>query len=201
MHTVHNLPGHLPTWESAPLDYRYALDAAITALAHRGGPLVRCHVPQLAEEVRQRIGTWNEQPVPETALWVEPLQEHWQSDLAEFRSMLPAGSPLVIVASRPLARLLAARRSWTGIPLGLRPGGLNLLRRHLRRENFNVEQQYAIHSLASIRLNALSRLAARLGRPDLGDRLHYAARLHYCAPNGAGQLSTVALLFTRRGSS
>src|SRR5262249_40688321 len=39
----------------APLDYRYALDAAMPALAGAGPPLVLCNVPELEHEVRQRV--------------------------------------------------------------------------------------------------------------------------------------------------
>lgn len=188
--------GACPVTTLAPLDYRYALDAALALLA--GKPtLVRCDLPELASEVGQRIS----QPAAtdmSAALWIEPSADRWQDVLASFTLMLPVGTLLVVIASRPLAQLLPERRAWSGQPLGIQHGGIGRLRRALVQSQFRLEATYGIHSVAAIALNMLSQRMERLGRPDLGDRLHFAARLRYCATGPAASLAAVALLSARK---
>ncbi len=190
------MPGTHPYSALAPLDYRYALDAAMPLLAAEGPPLVRCHVPVLMDEVHQRIPDPAHAQAAAAALWVEPLQDSWQNDLYYLAHALPGGASLVIVASRPLARMLPERRTWPGQPLGMQMNGIGILRQGLRHAGFVVQSVYGIHSLLSIGLNLLSQQVARF-RPELGDRLHFAARLRYCTGGPLAALSTVALLFAR----
>ncbi|HEX9440301.1 MAG TPA: hypothetical protein VF909_11495 [Roseiflexaceae bacterium] len=192
--------GTHPMANLAPLDYRYALDAAMPLLAGKTPPILRCNLPELEREVRQRIPDWAGASVARAGLWIEPLADTWQAELQALASALPASAPLVVVASRPLARLLPERRSWGGQPLGFRPGGISRLRRGLRGAGLVLEASYGIHSAVAIGLNALSWQLAHLGRPDLADRIHFAARLRYCAEGPLAVLSTVALLIARKES-
>ena len=189
--------GTLPVAWLAPLDYRYALDAAMAALAGADAPLVRCNVPELVGEVQQRLPDQVAQTA-HGALWVEPLAATWRADLDVLAGALPGGAPLAIVVSRPLARLLPERRAWGGRPLGLRPGGIGRLCRALPRAGFALEASHSVHTPVAIGLNIASRLAERWGRPDLGDRLHAAARLRYGTQGPLAALSTVALLIARK---
>jgi len=193
--------GTLPVHDLAPLDYRYALDAAMPLVANEGVPIVRCTVPALAAEVQQRLPRWSEDQDAPAALWVEPLAENWKAELDSLAAALRPGGALVVVASRPLARLLPERRDWPGEPLGSQPGGVRRLRRALRRKGMVLESEFGMHTLLAIALNLISRQAARWGRPDLGDRLGFAARLRYCTAGPLGPLSTVAMLVARRESS
>jgi hypothetical protein len=183
-----------------PLDYRYALDAAMSALAGAGAPAVRCNIPELVGEVRQRVPWQAENGAVAGALWVEPRAGDWQRELATIADRLRRGAPLVVVASRPLARLLPERRSWGGRPLGMRPGGVARLRRALPPAGFTPPVTYGIHPATAIGLSLLSRSAEIMGRPDLADRLHFAARLHYCAAGPLAALSTIVLLIARKDS-
>ncbi|HEY3230039.1 MAG TPA: hypothetical protein VGJ87_12525 [Roseiflexaceae bacterium] len=192
--------GTHPMANLAPLDYRYALDSAMPLLAGKTPPILQCNLPELEREVRQRIPDWAGASVVRAGLWIEPLVDTWQAELQALASTLPAGAPLVVVASRPLARLLPERRSWGGQPLGFRPGGIGRLRRGLRGAGLVLEACYGIHSAVAIGLNALSWQMAHLGRPDLGDRIYFAARLRYCAEGPFAMLSTVALLIARKES-
>ena len=193
------LIGSSPVWCLPPLEYRYALDAAMARLGNARAPIVICNAPSLLGEVRQRGlsgDRWS--PAADAALWVEPLVDTWPTDLATLDDALIAGAPLTIVASLPLARVLPERRSWHEHPLGLQPGGIDRLRRGLVRCGFALDAMYGIHSMIAVGLSLLSRLAARSGRPDLGDRLHFAARLRYCVAGPLAALSTVALLVARK---
>lgn len=189
--------GTLPMNNLAPLDYRYALDAAMSVFGRADMPYVRCDVPDLVDEVYQRIPATAEPDDPSAALWVEPLVEDWDVVVTTFGDNLYHGMPLVVIASRPLARLLPERQSWQGRPLGFHLTGMTQLRNGLRQAGFTIEQEYGVHTVQAVGINVLSRQIARWW-PDLGDRLHFAARLRYCTPGSLKALSTVALLFTRR---
>jgi hypothetical protein len=97
-----------------------------------------------------------------------------------------------------MANLLSERKSWTGKPLGTQFKGLPKLYRALLRSGFILEKSYGIHSILAISLNLMSQTAARCGRPDLGDRLQFAAQLRYCTSGSLATLSTLALLFARK---
>ena len=181
----------------APLDYRYALDAAMTLLTPHGPALVRCDVPVLVDEILQRFPTRTKID-PSSGLWVEPLNDTWQATLDHFAAELPAQARLVIIASRPLACLLPERRGWEKKPLGLRLRGLAQFRPALRRTGFVLEASYGIHTLTSISLNVVGQQLSRLDQPDLADRLGFAARLRYCTTGSAAALATVALLVARK---
>src|SRR5206468_1192647 len=128
--------GALPAAALAPLDYRYALDAAMTVLAGQPESIVRCNAPGLLAEIRQRIPESREPQATRAALWIEPLADTWRAELAALADALPPGARLVIVASRPLARLIPERRGWSGRPLGLTPSGLLRLGRALAGRGF-----------------------------------------------------------------
>lgn len=189
-----------PCYKQAPLEYRYALDAAMTWLAHCRQVAVVCAIPALHAEVAQRTPVRTIQDQPDAGLWVEPLVNGWQADLAALAPRLPAGAPLAVVASQPLARLIPERRGWSGAPLGMRPGGLRTLREALGRAGFCVEQQHGVHSLDAIIRNQFGRLLARAGRPDLADRQEFAARLHYRAAPPWTTLATTCLWLARRAA-
>ena len=178
----------------ALLEYRYALDASMPWLV-KDTPIVRCHVPHLREEVRQRVPLWAKKG--SVALWVEPLRSSWQEELEDLSARLSDEGLLIIVASRPLARLLPERAS-SPEPLGVRLGGITQLCRGLQQNRFVVERNDGIHSLQAIVLNSLSQQVARWGRSALGDRLHFAARLRYRTTGPLAAFSTVALLMARK---
>ena len=180
------------------MDYGVALDAVMPLLTGQGLSLVRCDVPVLAAEVRQRLPRWAEAGPAHAALWVEPMNRNWQIVLESMVMSLEREADLVVVASRPAARLLPERRGWPGEPLGIQLGGLRRLSRALRGHGFIVEDEYGLHTVAAVVLNLLGGLAARLGRPDLDDRLGATARLSYCTAGPTAPLSTVALLVARK---
>lgn len=193
--------GTLARWDLVPTDYRVALDAVMPLLTGQGPPLVRCEVPILAAEVRQRLPRWAGAVPARAALWVEPMRGNCQAVLESIVKCLEHEADLLVVASRPAARLLPERRGWLGEPLGIRPGGLRRLRRTLLDHGFIVRDEYGLHTPVAVVLNLLAGLATRLGRPDLGDRLIFAARLRYASAGPVASLSTVTLLVARRPSS
>lgn len=190
--------GTHPVAALAPLEYRYAFDVAVSILGTASVPLVLCNVPQLMDEVCQRLPDGGGTHTTNTALWVEPLVETWHADLTTLAGALPVGGLLVIVVSRLLACLLPERRSWGGRPLGFQPGSVVRLPRALIQAGFTLEASYGLHSAFAIGLSLLSHRLERWGRPDLGDRLHFAARLCYCITGPLAVLSTVALLVVRK---
>jgi hypothetical protein len=189
--------GTLPVWNLAPREYGQALDAAMALLAGEETPVLRCEVSSLAAEARQRLPAWRETGPAGTALWIEPLEDDWQAALDALCAGLNGGGTMVIVTSRPLARLLPERRGWPGKALGLQRGGLGRLRRALAEAGLALETEYGLHSLPATLLNVLGQMASRWNRPDLGDRLHFAGRLRYVASGPLARLSTVALLVAR----
>jgi hypothetical protein len=194
------LIGILPMPDLAPLEYWAAFDAALTILRPQSSITIRCSVPELAHEAHQRIPVESDDAKAGAALWVEPLVAAWESDLTELNGLLPPGTPLVVIASLPLARLLPERQGWAGDPLCLHFGGLGRLRRALKGVGFSIQDQYGFHTPSTTGLNALSRLYHRWGRPDLADRLGFAARLRYCTSGPLIALSTVALIVTRKAA-
>ena len=190
--------GTFPAFAAAPLEYRFALHAAMSAVAGRRTPMVICNIPHLVNEVRQRLPCYDETHEPRAGLWVEPLADSYSLDLAAFAHRLPPGAPLVVIASLPLARYLPECRGWIGRPLGQRLGGSGRLRRALVRSGFAISHRYGVHSVLAITLNLLSRLMERWHRPALADRLHFAARLRYCSAEPLSSLATVTLVFATR---
>ncbi|MGD8793444.1 MAG: hypothetical protein PVF47_12910, partial [Anaerolineae bacterium] len=129
--------GTLPIWDLAPRDYRQALDAAMPWLASADRPLLRCHLPSLEAEACQRLPRWSAAGPVGAVLWVEPWAGDWPADLTDLDAALEGDGPLIVVASRPLARLLPQCR-----PLGLQPGRLDPLRHALVRRGFRLEAEY-----------------------------------------------------------
>ena len=146
------------TWPTAappPLEYRCALDAAMSALAGPHPPLVLCQMPALDGEIDQRL-PWQDWPErARAALWVEPLRQSWRAELRSLAGVLPGGAPLVVVVSRPLARLLPARPRASDMPLGLACGGIGKLRRALRRSGFGLEGEFGLHTPISVGLHQI----------------------------------------------
>jgi hypothetical protein len=194
--------GTRPMFDLAPLDYRYALDAAMSLVGAELTPAVLCQVPELAAEIGQRLPAQRADiRAAGAALWIEPLAGSWQADLALLAQALPHRAVLVIVASRPLARLVPERRAWGAQPLGLRLGGIAQLQRELRRAGFALAANYGLHSGLAIVLSRLGQQIERLGRPDLGDRLQFEARLRYCTGGWLAALATVGLLVAKKEHS
>lgn len=191
--------GTLAVSQLAPLDYRYALDGAL-ALLGVASPVTRCDQPELAAELAQRLPLPGTSPAEHGALWVEPQRQSWRAALGELAPGLAPGAGLAIVASQPLARILPERRGWAGAALGLSLGGIASLRAGLAAAGLRVEASYGAHSLLAIGLNSLGVRLARAGRPDLGDRLEFAARLRYGTRAGT-VLATVAVLLARKGNT
>lgn len=188
--------GELPCSQLAPLEYCYALDAALATL---GGapPLLICRASELQAEVEQRLPQLMP-AVPRAGLWIEPEAATLEADSATFARALGPGAPLIVIASQPLARTLPERRGWRGAGLGLRPGGIGRLCAVLRAAGFGPIAHHGIHSAAAIGLNALGAQMARRGRPDRADQLHFAARLRYRSSGWQAQFSTVALLVAHK---
>ena len=208
-----------PGADLAPLEYRYVLDAAMPRMAAEGSsgsqPLVLCNVPALADEVRQRLPLAHEglraassPPAAHAALWIEPLTTTWRADLAALAGSVRDGGRLIVIASQPLSLALAERRAWQsrqisktgpgGVPIGTRFRGLPRLLAALAGSGFRIEGRFGLHPVAVMAANLLSRQLERLHRPDLGDRLHFWARLHYCAGGPMGWMPTVALVTARK---
>ena len=165
------------------------------------GVTTRCSIPELSQEVSQRLPAKGIDAEVEAALWVEPLVQFWESDLAELARVLPEKSTMVVIASLPLARLLPERQGWAGDPMCLHPGGLGRLNRALMGTNFIIQDKYGFHTPYSVVVNSLSRWLDRWGRPDLGDRVGFAGRLRYCTTGPTLVLSTVALITARQVTS
>ena len=183
-----------------PPEYRLALDVARIIFTEEQNPIVLCQQPALTEEVYWRFPDRSGRKLASTALWVEPLDSDWQTDLAALTSRIKPGGLLGVISSRPLARILPERRGWEGIPLGVQVGGNGKMRRALIKAGFTPQASYGFHSLLAIGINMFSQQVERYGYPKLGDRLHFASRLNYIV-GGAGEVfSTVTFLIARNNS-
>ncbi len=191
--------GILPVVTLSPLEYRYALDAAMPVLAANPGPYIICNSFLFREELRQRLSLTTETERPQIGLWVEPLTRSWETDLHTFQKSLPVGAPLIVVTSRPLARIIPERRnSPFESALGLQPVGIYSLRKALKKAGFALETTYGIHTLTSIGINFLSQPANRFRLFALSDRLLYKSKLHYCMTGPLSSFSTVGLIFAKK---
>jgi hypothetical protein len=186
------------TAELAPLDYRYALDAAMTMLAPDGAPHVYNNLPQLENEVRWRIPLPAETKQASGILWIEPLPGVWLRELERLVQALALGAPLVVVASLRRAQSLTECRSWEWRALGFQPGGIRRLEQALRQAGLRIEATYGFHTQIADRLEKLGQMATRFGRPDLGDQLQFRAHLQYSSQDLRNAHVTVALLLARK---
>ncbi|MCG8352018.1 MAG: hypothetical protein MI924_29990 [Chloroflexales bacterium] len=184
--------------ELAPLDYRYALDAAMTMLAPTGPPHVYNNLPQLEDEVRWRIPLPAETIQASGILWIEPLPGVWLHELERLVQALSLGAPLVVVASLRRAQSLIECRSWEWRALGFQPRGIRRLEQALRQAGLRIEASYGFHTQIADRLAKLGQLVARCGHPGLGDQLHFRAHLQYYSQNLRNAHATVALLLARK---
>lgn len=183
--------------ETAPQEYRYALDGALAACGGQT-PFVISHLPELIGEIRWRVP----QPLPigeaRVILWVEPLVGVWRAELQQIIAGMPSGGVLTVIASRPLAKQLPERRGWEQRALGLRVGGIRQLARALVSEGMMIEAEYGIHTTFGVGFNVLAEHADRRGSPERADQLRFAARLWYCRKGIDRWLSTVALFVARK---
>ena len=192
--------GSLPRYQQLPLDYRYALDGAMVPLHKAERILVRLPSTPWEEEVTQRLPQAQKQGSADAGLWIEPGTRTWEHNLQDFRSGLSENGLLVVIASRPLARILP-QKSWENHPpLGIQITGMRRLRQGLVQADFCIESCYGVHTLAAILWNQAGQWMGRCCRPDLEDRWQFAARLRYHTLGRWAFLSTVALIFAyKRG--
>lgn len=191
----------VPRGLSAPLDYRYALDASMSVLSACQQTLVICNVEELRGEVVQRVSVARTGSSVDSALWLEPRKDTWSKDLAELALALRPGAPLVVIASQPMAILMAERRAWRVPALGASVAATWRLRQAARRAGFDPGKNYGLHSASGIVLNILGRTVERFFRPDWGDVLQFSARARYCTDGPLKGLSTVRLHFMFRTES
>jgi hypothetical protein len=196
------LSGTVPVHALAPLEYRYALDAAMTMLTQAPAYTVRvcCNVPPLEGEVSQRLVP-NTREQGHAALWLEPMVDDWRGQFRTLVKGLPVGAPLIILLSLPLARCVTERRTWAGRPVGMNPLATWKLYRALAGAGFELKGVYGFHSLASIVLNLIGQLLDRRNRPDVADRFHFAGRLRYGTAGALLPFSTVALVVVSKCTS
>ena len=180
-----------------PLEYRYALDAAVACCGGLSPRVILSGVPLLDAEAMRRFP-----PVSvvegRALVWIEPSARTWESQLSALKAGSKPCAGLVVVASRPLAALLPERRGWPGDPLGSHPGGIDRLTRALGAHGFEVLENHGIHSLKAIALSRLGTFCEWVDRPDLADRLHFAARRDYRVRGALAPLATVGLLVARK---
>lgn len=187
----------VPLYALAPLEYRLALDAAGLWLAGHLPLRLLCEQPALLPECRARL-PFEDQPPWRGLLWLEPQQETWSATLPDLAAHLPTAARLALLLSLPPSRYLPESRSWPGAPLGPLPGGLQSLLSALHQHGFTIEVAQAIHTRRAVAGNALARLARRLGRHALADRLEFAARRHYVQPLQRSWQAACALLLASR---
>lgn len=212
--------GTLPMSALAPQHYRAALDGAAAILA--GGlplvvyeqlattettllpdPLTGPAHGQIGNEAREHSPLWGELrqrwrlesgAAEDGVLWVEPSIHDWRPTLAALVRRMPPGAPLVVLLSCPAARLLKARGSWPGQPLGLTPLGLASMRGALTWHDCTIGAQHGFYTPTAALLGSAGRLCIGLRRPDLADRLAQFARMCYHTEGLLAQTCAVALL-------
>ena len=192
--------GTLPLTYLPPLEYRWALDAAMPLFHSSGLPYVTCHVPALKAVIDQQLPEFSSGMQYRNGLWVEPMRDSWYGDLQEFSTKLVAGSTLVLITSQPMACWLPERRNWAVRPLGVQLLGLIRLGYALQMKGFLHLETFGLHGLVSIGLNYLAHWAEVQGRPDVADRLRFSGRLRYLQQGPLAVMSTVALGFYQKNS-
>ncbi len=190
--------GTLPVTSLPPLEYRWALDAAMPLFSRSGLSHLVCHVPALQIEINQRLSGLVSCSQPGNGLWVEPLLDSWREEIHEFSAQIKAGGTLAVMASCPAARWLPERQGWTGDPLGLRLWGFLNLHSGLCRTGFHRIYVYGMHSPVSILLNYCASQVERHGFPEMADRIRFSARYHYVQRGLFWMLGTVALFLYQK---
>jgi hypothetical protein len=185
-----------PVYALAPLEYRYALDAALTLVPDRRRVRVQCNLAALQADVAARIADTTQSAT--AVLWIEPLQQTWKQEMQQLAAELPLGGTLLMLASHPLAGLLPERADWREQPLGIQPAGIRQLRQAFRQLGLRMQARYGVHSLSSISWNMLSHAAQRIARPDLADRLRATAQQHYLSSGMLAGLATVGLVCAQK---
>jgi hypothetical protein len=183
----------MPLTYLPPLEYRWALDIAMSLFHSRGLPYLICHIPALKAIIEQQLPKPSAGVLYRNGLWVEPMQDSWHQGLHEFSTKLEAGSNLVLLTSLPIARWLPERRNWAGRPLGVQLLGLIRLKYALQKKGFLHLETFGLHGLTSMRLNYMAHWAEVQGRPEVADRLRFSGRLHYLQQGPLAVMSTVAL--------
>jgi hypothetical protein len=177
-----------------PLDYRVALDAIAPSVQLAGRPVVVCNLPALEDELRLRSLAGPVPTLSSVAVWIEPMQETWKSELEQLTARISNRGSLFVIYSRPLARLIPERQRWDDDAVGIRISGFSRLRRALIRAGFQIRNEYGFHGVQSISLNMAGKIAGFFRRDDLVDRLEFASRLRYCSSGLLAGVSTVALI-------
>lgn len=156
-------------------EYTNALDALPSFVAMDALQTV-CAVPEVVSVLAVRLPPTLS---PRHLVWVEP-------QVGEAVPRLDGIERVVVIAARPLARILPERKVWGDAPLGMQVGGLWRLRRELRKSGWGISAEYRFHTLQSILYNTISQ---RHPQPAKADRWHFAARAAYIT-----QRPTVATL-------
>lgn len=187
--------GTQPMYELAPLDYRYAMDAALTMI-DPSSAAVCCKSQALQPTLQNRLPQASS-GIARSGLWIEPSAQYWRDEFSELVARLDSDSRLVVIMSMPLAWSLPPHGKWSALALGTRPRGLTTLLRWIQEHRFVIEACYGVHTSDSIAHNMLAQAIDRIGRPELADRQRAAARFRYCLPQSAAR-ATVVLISARR---
>lgn len=129
------------------------------------------------------------------AVWLEPQRRGWQHELDLISHALPQGGLLSIVLSLPLARI---DRAALPTALGIHPISLWRLRASLHERGFSVERAFGFGTIWATFTDWVG-VRLRTQRPDLSDRLRYAARRGFATRRATLPFAAIGLLETRAG--
>ena len=168
-----------------PLEYQIALDVlpSFVSMSETGWI---CQVDAFYPELQNRLP---HVPAPQYLVWIEP-------QMAEPLPSLNNIQRLILIASRPLARILPERKAWQDDSVGLRWRGTSRFQQPLRQEGWHAVATHHFHTLQSIILNRASEQLTRIGQPARADRWQFAARQRYATSNRA--IATASLFVYER---
>jgi hypothetical protein len=129
-----------------------------------------------------------------TVLWIEPTYDTWPITLAGLPEVLHEDGQLLVLTTSPwLGRNLSERQ----LP-GAAPSASLLSSRavasELLKAGWSNLSVLGFRGVRALSLGVLERLASRIGRPALADRLGVSMRACYLERGALAHLSTVTLL-------
>ncbi|MHB0869408.1 MAG: hypothetical protein ACYC66_00665 [Chloroflexota bacterium] len=179
------------------LDYQHAFDLCAAESYRRPGPIaIWAGSGFCAREMRDRLPAdrvvlvevgpgWsgeemNPRAIFHAAVWACPERDSGARVARAIAPSLAPGGVLTVVVSTALARLLPEWRTPDDTPGRTTPRATRAVD-WLRSSGLEVRDLRTFHGPASVLWARAGGLLERLGRPDLGDRLHFKMRRGYAA--------------------
>ncbi|MGE3912364.1 MAG: hypothetical protein AB7K36_23585 [Chloroflexota bacterium] len=204
-----DLSGGWPTRRPS-LAYQWALDVATLELRRMGGsPLILSTHPLLGQEAARRLdvdwpnaadqpaATHSASHLASSALWIEPVRADWYSTLARIGESVDRNGLLLVMTGVPWLSRGLPERTAPGVPPAAQLLGSRAIVQRLRLAGWHVDRVLGLRGPRALGFGILERLALRVKRPALADRLGVSMRASFMERGPLTYVSTIALVSAR----